>query len=60
MRKPNLSVELFPDSAGMWRWHVRAKNGQLVCTSGEAFASKGNASRAVKAFVRGIVKMANS
>jgi len=34
-----------------WRWHVRAANGQLTATSGEAFASRSNARRAAKAFL---------
>ena len=40
-------VEVYPDASGHWRWRVRASNGQLVATSGEAFASKQNAVRAV-------------
>ena len=59
MAKPNLTTEVYADRAGLYRWRVIARNGQTVCSSGESFASKGNASRAVKAFVRGIVKMAN-
>lgn len=39
--------ELFQDEAGRWRWHLRAGNGRLVCTSGEAFATRSNAERAV-------------
>ncbi len=36
------------EGADGWRWRVRAGNGRLVATSGEAFASKGNAVRAAR------------
>jgi len=39
-------LELFPDSAGEWRWHVRASNGRITDSGGEGFASKSNAKRA--------------
>ena len=55
MAKKNLKVEIFKDSGGSWRWRVRARNGRLVCTSGESFASKFNAKRAWKSFRRGVV-----
>ena len=47
MSEPKKTVELYPDESGHWRWRVRAENGKLVATSGEAFASKQNAARAV-------------
>lgn len=59
MKKSNLTCELFQEGEnasnmqmhlGAWRWRVRAKNGKLVCTSGEAFDSKSNAKRAWKKF----------
>jgi uncharacterized protein YegP (UPF0339 family) len=40
------TVEVFQDAGGDWRWHVKAANGQIVSTSGEAYASKANAVRA--------------
>lgn len=30
-----------------WRWRLRAANGRIVAVSGEAFANKWNAERAV-------------
>ena len=53
----NLRVELFADEGKKWRWRVRARNGKLVATAGESFASKGNAKRAWKAFRKGMARM---
>lgn len=33
-----------------WRWHIVASNGQITATSGEAFASRSNARRALRDF----------
>lgn len=41
------TVEVYEGADG-WRWRVRAGNGRLVATAGEAFASKGNAVRAAR------------
>jgi len=35
----------------VWRWHVRARNGKIMCTSGEPFYSKANAMRAAIRFI---------
>jgi uncharacterized protein YegP (UPF0339 family) len=40
------TVEIFEDEAGEWRWRLRARNGQVQATSGEAFDSQWNAKRA--------------
>lgn len=39
-------IHIFKDKAGFYRWHAKARNGKIVATSGEAFASKYNAIRA--------------
>ena len=39
--------EVYADAARLWRWRLIAANGQRVASSGEAFASKSNAQRAV-------------
>lgn len=52
-------VEVFKGADG-WRWHVRAANGQITATSGEAFASRSNARRAAKAFVASLAADAGS
>lgn len=38
----------FEDAGASWRWHAKARNGEKVATSGEAFASKSNAERAIE------------
>jgi uncharacterized protein YegP (UPF0339 family) len=50
-----MKVTIYQDLGNCWRWHITARNGKLVCTSGESFANKGNASRAAKAFIRGVL-----
>lgn len=54
MAYKNLTVELFADRRGKWRWRITARNGKLVATAGESFASKSNAVRAWRAFRRGV------
>jgi uncharacterized protein YegP (UPF0339 family) len=48
--------EIYRDAAGEWRWHLRAKNGQLLANGGEGFASKGTVLRAIKAVRNAIDK----
>ena len=55
-----MQVIVFKDGQAAWRWHIRAGNGKLVCTSGESFHSKGNALRAAKAFLRNLFKAMQS
>jgi uncharacterized protein YegP (UPF0339 family) len=45
-----MGFEVYPDQAGKYRWRFVVANGQTVATSGEAFASKGNAKRAIAEF----------
>ena len=39
--------EIYADTAGQWRWRLRAVNGRIVADSAEGYASKRNAKRAV-------------
>lgn len=39
-------ITVYPDVDGRWRWRMRFGNGRTFATSGESFASKGNARRA--------------
>jgi uncharacterized protein YegP (UPF0339 family) len=39
--------QIFQDAGGTWRWRILAHNGRTVADSGEGYASKSNASRAV-------------
>lgn len=42
-----MKLQVFPGKDG-FRWHLRARNGKLIATSGEAFAKHGNALRAAR------------
>ncbi len=42
---------LYTDKAGQHRWHALSKNGRVVADSGEGYASKGNATKALQKFV---------
>ncbi len=48
--RPKMKLEIYEDDQGYWRWRFRAKNSKIVAESGEGFAKKANAIRAVKAF----------
>ena len=41
------TFELFEDNAGEYRWRLRHDNGNIIGDSGEGYASKSNAKRAV-------------
>jgi uncharacterized protein YegP (UPF0339 family) len=45
-----MAFDVYRDEGGNWRWRFVVANGQTVATSGESFASKGNAKRAIKDF----------
>ena len=40
--------EVYADSAGKYRWRLKANNGEKIASSGESFASRENARRAAK------------
>ena len=41
------TFELFADNADEWRWRLRHDNGEIIGDSGEGYASKSNAKRAL-------------
>ncbi|WP_280586486.1 HVO_2922 family protein [Halorubrum sp. Boch-26] len=41
------TFELFEDAGGEWRWRLRHDNGNIISDSGEGYASKSNAERAL-------------
>lgn len=46
-KKLNTYLVPFPDKGGQWRWReLNARNGQIVATSHQKFASKWSAKRA--------------
>lgn len=47
-----MSVEVYRDSAGHWRWRARARNGRVVADGAEGYASRRNALRACAGFAR--------
>ena len=47
-----MTLWVFRDEAGNWRWNARARNGRIVATSGESFDSKGNAKKAARRVMR--------
>lgn len=54
----HMRFEIYKDKAGDWRWRARATNGLIVADSGEAYVSKWNAKRAVKALLRNVEVLA--
>jgi uncharacterized protein YegP (UPF0339 family) len=40
--------EIYEDQAGEWRWRLRARNGEIVGTSGEGYKQLASARRAVQ------------
>jgi uncharacterized protein YegP (UPF0339 family) len=45
------SVHVFEDAGAGWRWHLKAGNGRTMATSGESYASAGNARRAARRMI---------
>ncbi len=43
-----MKFEIYADAGGNYRWRLVSSNGQIVASSGEAFASKSNAQRAAE------------
>lgn len=57
MSEPRAHFQIFRDSRGDWRWHLRAANGRIVADSGEGYASRRNAKRAIGTFVDDVQAM---
>jgi uncharacterized protein len=53
-----MGFEVYADQGGKYRWRFVVANGQTVATSGEGFASKGNAKRAIEEFKRQVEQSA--
>lgn len=41
-------VEVYPDGGGLWRYRVKAGNGQIVGTPGQGYTRKDGALRAAR------------
>ena len=46
-----MKFSIYTDTAGQHRWHALSKNGRVVADSGEGYASKGNATKALQKFI---------
>jgi uncharacterized protein YegP (UPF0339 family) len=40
--------EIYRDHQGLFRWRLRAPNGQIIADSGEGYATRSNAKRAAE------------
>jgi len=48
-----MKIEIYKSSAdGLWRWRAVARNGRIMADSGEGYASRRNAQRAVDTFLQ--------
>ena len=43
-----MKFQLFKDSAGEWRWRLRAANNEIVATSGEGYINKTDCVHAIE------------
>lgn len=50
-----LTITVYRDKAGGWRWRLKASNGRKVADSGEAYASQTNANRAAARLVGAMI-----
>lgn len=56
MTKPKYRIKVLPNGAGRWYWHKeRIRGGQIVSTAGEDFDKFGNAKRAAKTELEGML-----
>ena len=46
-----MKFSIYTDKSGQHRWHALSKNGRVVADSGEGYASKGNATKALQKFI---------
>jgi uncharacterized protein YegP (UPF0339 family) len=44
--------ELYPDKAGKFRWRLKASNGQIIATGGEAYETKASAQAGIDSVKR--------
>lgn len=51
-----MKLTIYKTATG-WRWRVKARNGRIVAASSEAFASRFNAQRNLRATLRALVRL---
>jgi len=42
-----MHFDLYKDTAGYWRWRLKATNGKIIADSGEGYANKSDAERGI-------------
>lgn len=42
-----MTIHIYQDLAGGWRWRLVAKNGRIVADGAESYSSRGNVMRAL-------------
>jgi uncharacterized protein YegP (UPF0339 family) len=47
-----LTLAVYRDAAGEWRWRLKARNGRVLGDSGEGYTRRASAVRAAKGAVR--------
>ena len=45
-------IEKIQDTAGEWRWRLKAVNGQIIATGGEGYTRKADVERAIDTVIR--------
>ena len=44
--------EVYPDTAGEWRWRLRHRNGNVIATGGEGYTRKHNALKGLRSVMQ--------
>ena len=52
-----MKFQVYPDKRGLWRWRLVARNKKIVADSGEGYARKANAIRALQRVLIGTTLM---
>ena len=47
-----MTVEIYQDSAGEWRWRAISRNNKIIADSAEGYAKRGNAKRSATRFCK--------
>ena len=42
-----MRYQMYQDTAGEWRWRLRAANHEIIATSGEGYRNKGDCRHAI-------------
>ena len=53
--KPSMTFELYKDKKSQFRWRLLAANGNNVCSSSEAYTTKHNCMKSIKAVKIGAI-----